>query len=253
MQKPTSSQPSSTVAASAAAGGNTAARDLLIEQHRPYVRALAVEIKETLLSMPVELNEMIAYGQLGLVEAADRYDARRGVTFATFSYYRIRGAIFDGLREMGYYPRSAQARLRFAANDALRTAADDELAPDSPAHSVDDEIVAAQSTINALIPIFLLSLDSDAQAAAYVDARSARTSTSSKYEQHELAQLTRSFIAELPEDCRRVIEEVYFRDSSMTDLAAKMGVTRSWISRLHARALKHLRQSMEQRGLLDST
>ncbi len=232
---------------------NNVARDLLIEQHRPYVRALAVEIKESLQAMPVEMNELISYGQLGLVEAADRYDPRRGVTFPTFSYYRIRGAIFDGLRDMGYYPRGQQARLSFAANDALRTAADDELAADThPSPNVDDEIAAAQETINALIPIFLLSLDTDSQANQHLNSNSARTSTTSQYEQNELAELTRSFITELPEDCRRVIEEIYFRDSSMTDLAVKMGVTRSWISRLHARALKHLRQSMEQHGLLDT-
>ena len=49
----------------------------------------------------------------GLLEAAERYDRRHGVTFQTFAYYRVRGAMFDGLRNMGWLPRHEYARLRF--------------------------------------------------------------------------------------------------------------------------------------------
>lgn len=227
-------------------------RDLLIEQHRSYVRALAVEIFESLL-VHVDLNDLIAYGQLGLVEAAGRYDPRRGVTFPTFAHYRIKGAIYDGLREMGYHSRTAHGRMRFAAgsNDLLQTAADDERADISGrAQSIDDEIEAVQSTIDTLIPIFLLSLDTNSQMSSLL---SREANAAARAEQNEMGELLRSLVAELPEEYRRVIVEIYFKDQSMIDLAAKLGVSRSWISRLHSRAVKHLRVSMEQRGLLGST
>ena len=133
-------------------------RDLLIEQHRSYVQALAVEISRS-LAVRVDLSELVAYGHLGLVEAAARYDPRRGVTFPTFAYYRIKGAIYDGLREMGFRSRSAHARLRFVAgsNDLLQTDADDELADVAErAPSIDDEIDLVQSAIDALNRLFLL-------------------------------------------------------------------------------------------------
>ena len=92
------------------------------------MRALAIKVLQTLPSA-VDLNDLIAYGDIGLVEAAERYDPRRGVAFATFAHYRIKGAIYDGLREMGYYSRSANVRLRWTThvNDLLGSAADDEL------------------------------------------------------------------------------------------------------------------------------
>ena len=48
-------------------------REQLIEQHRPFVRVLAVEVAKSLPSH-IELDELIACGNVGLVEAAERYE-----------------------------------------------------------------------------------------------------------------------------------------------------------------------------------
>ena len=46
----------------------------------------------------IDLDNLEAAGVLGLVEAANRYEPERGITFKTFAYTRIRGAIYDELR-----------------------------------------------------------------------------------------------------------------------------------------------------------
>src|ERR687890_451424 len=135
-------------------------RDALIEQHRSYARALAIKVMRTLPSS-VELADLVAYGEVGLVEAAERYDPRRGVAFSTFAHYRIKGAIYDGLREMGYFARQGGVRVRWVANagDVVQSALDDEVhnSPSGAAANVDDEIADAQSLIDALIPVYLIS------------------------------------------------------------------------------------------------
>lgn len=227
-------------------------RDLLIEQHRSYAEKLAAEIYHS-LEGGVDLSELVAYSNVGLIEAAGRYDPRRGVTFPTFAYYRIKGAIYDGLREMGYRSRAEYARWRFAAgsNDLLQTTVDDELS-DVPgsAQSIDDEIEEVQSTIDALIPIFLLSLDTTRERLL---PAAPGPGIATKFEQNELGEKLCVIVAELPEEYRRVVEGVYFNDQSMIEVAAQLGVSRSWISRLHTRAIKRLRESMQQHGLLDSS
>ena len=40
-------------------------------------------------------------GRLGLIEAVERYDYRRGVAFPLFAVHRIRGAILDYLKREG--------------------------------------------------------------------------------------------------------------------------------------------------------
>ena len=223
-------------------------RDALIEQHRSYVRALAIKIMQT-LPVPVDLNDLISYGQIGLIESAERYDPRRGVAFSTFSHYRIKGAIYDGLREMGVYSRSGNVRIRWAtnANDFLQAAADDEQASaEAAAASVDDEINATQSLIDALIPVYLLSLGSDA-VPEIVDQQAL---SMEKIEERELIGITLRILSEMSEDEQRLIHALYFKHVSMTQLALQMGITKSWISRLHARAIKHLRDRLREEGVI---
>src|SRR5580692_1510632 len=74
-------------------------RTAIITQYTPYVRSIAGKIKKT-LAKEIEFEDLVEYGMIGLLEAAERYDAAMGANFMTFAYYRIRGAIYDGLRGM---------------------------------------------------------------------------------------------------------------------------------------------------------
>lgn len=226
-------------------------RDALIEQHRSYARALAIKVMRTLPSS-VELSDLVAYGEVGLVEAAERYDPRRGVAFSTFAHYRIKGAIYDGLREMGYFTRQGGARVRWVANasDVVQSALDD-AGNDSPAGaaaSVDDEIADAQSLIDAIIPVYLLSLGSDA-VPEIVDQHAL---SMEQIEQRELVRIVLDALRELSADEQELIGALYFKHVSMTELAARQGITKSWISRLHTRAIKHLRELLRERRVLEA-
>ena len=227
-------------------------RDALIEQHRSYARALAIKVMRTLPSS-IELSDLVAYGEVGLIEAAERYDPRRGVAFSTFAHYRIKGAIYDGLREMGYFSRQGGVRVRWAANasDVVQSAVDDSVhdSPSGAAASVDDEIADAQSLIDALIPVYLLSLGSDA-VPEVVDQRAL---SMEQIEQRELVRLALDALRELSEDEQELIGALYFKHVSMTELAARQGVNKSWISRLHTRAIKHLRDILRDRGVLEAS
>src|SRR3954470_7119428 len=56
------------------------------------------------------LDDLWSAGALGLLEAAGRFDAARGVTFETFVEHRIRGAMMDELRRMDHLPRRLRSR-----------------------------------------------------------------------------------------------------------------------------------------------
>src|SRR6185295_10206040 len=86
-------------------------RDRLVEQHLSLVQAIAAKLKRT-LGRTIEFDDLVAYGTKGLLEAADRFDPTQGATFTTFAYYRVRGAMLDGLRTMGWYSRADYARYR---------------------------------------------------------------------------------------------------------------------------------------------
>jgi RNA polymerase sigma factor for flagellar operon FliA len=53
-------------------------------------------------------------------------------------------------------------------------------------------------------------------------------------------------VATLPEKERTIIEQYYFHDRKFSDIATQSaGLSKSWVSRLHDRALATLKERME--------
>ena len=71
----------------------------LVVSCQGLVRSLAWKI-HCKLPRSVDLEDLVCYGQIGLVEAARDFDSSRGGQFTTYAYYRIRGAILDGMSKM---------------------------------------------------------------------------------------------------------------------------------------------------------
>src|SRR4029079_17166827 len=83
--------------------------DELIQRYAPLIDRAArrIAIRTGLKSA---FDDMWSAGALGLLEAAPRFDAARGVSFETFVEHRIRGAMLDELRKMDHLPRRLRSR-----------------------------------------------------------------------------------------------------------------------------------------------
>jgi RNA polymerase sigma factor FliA len=53
----------------------------------------------------IDVDDLIGYGYLGLIDAASKFDSGMKVKFATYAYIRVNGAISDGLRNDHIVPR----------------------------------------------------------------------------------------------------------------------------------------------------
>jgi RNA polymerase sigma factor for flagellar operon FliA len=62
----------------------------------------------------LEENDLIQFGLVGLLDAIEKYDARKGVRFETYAVTRIRGSILDELRKLDWIPRSVRKKARQA-------------------------------------------------------------------------------------------------------------------------------------------
>lgn len=214
------------------------ATEALVLQHQDYVRSLARGIARK-LPHHVDFEELVAFGQVGLVEAAGKFKAGRGAAFTTFAYYRIRGAIFDGMRKMLGLPPSVRQQV------AQMDAEDQVIETTAPQGEVSDdpEFLAKQFSEAAarLGAVFLLARagedDEDLEPAT-------DRSAADEAEQKELVQRVKEAMASLEPEQLQVVRMVYFEYGSMTDCAAKLGVDKATISRRHARAIEHLRKAL---------
>lgn len=86
-------------------------RSALLAQHVGLVHHVARQLARR-LSTAADLDEMVSAGMVGLIQAADAFDATRGLSFSTFAVPRIRGAILDELRRQDALPRNVRRRTR---------------------------------------------------------------------------------------------------------------------------------------------
>ena len=63
----------------------------------------------------VQADDLYGVGALGLMDAVDKFDASHGTSFASYSEFRIRGAILDELRHRDPMPRVLRNRFKGVA------------------------------------------------------------------------------------------------------------------------------------------
>ena len=241
----------------------------LVEDHIPFVRSLARKLREHVPM--VEFDDLVGFGMQGLIEAAQRFDDRHGVAFTTFAYYRVRGSMFDGLRSMGWLPRSEYARLRLeeranaylqnlAAREQGQGLSDQAARPLGSASSagrgrgsaatgsgtgeVEERVRDLAEALNGVAAVFVTLLGRHEEQ-QLLDERAA---PHEQLERLQLAERVRRALTKLPDKERHLVEQYYFHDQTLEQVGAGMGLSKSWTSRLHARAIALLRQALEADG-----
>jgi len=58
----------------------------------------------------IEFDDLVAAGVIGLIEASEKYEGGKGVSFISYSKFRIKGAMIDELRKCDWMNRSQRRR-----------------------------------------------------------------------------------------------------------------------------------------------
>lgn len=218
-----------------------------IDASLAFVKAMARRMAS---SMPhsIDVSDLVQDGMIGLIDAAHRFDASRGIKFETFAERRVRGAMIDALRRDAW-PRGVRRQRREleAAREKLRHELGSEPSlADLAAHLGADEAslgrrITRINTIEATSP--LASAD-DIEPANLppVMVPSEPAAPDAEYEQHEVQDRLRAAIAALPARERKVVGMYYFGESTMREIGLEIGVNESRVSQLHARAVRRLRK-----------
>ncbi|MCC7072792.1 MAG: sigma-70 family RNA polymerase sigma factor [Deltaproteobacteria bacterium] len=219
----------------------------LIAQYTPFVRGIAAKIKKS-LAKNIEFDDLVAYGMTGLLEAADRYDPKMGANFMTFSYYRVRGAIYDGLRGMGWVNRTEYQKIRFEerATAYLENHASREVVGGGggdATKSVEDNIEELANQVSQLVTIYVTSLE--AMEDLQVEDKE-KAPLDDKLLDVEMKRHVKTALAKLPEADREIIVMYYFKELSLQEVGNKLGLSKSWTSRRHAQAIERLTKILQE-------
>src|SRR5215831_8194671 len=212
----------------------------LIEAYRSYAHAIAAEIRKRLPSS-VDRNDIIGAAELGLVEAARNFDPSRGVLFKTFAFYRIRGAVYDAMRKMGWLMGDARFRFEARANEYLKDYTEPGAVEAAVAAASYGEL---RQLTSAVLTSYMLSLDG----AKLQIADPAAVSAEEALLQRDQIRRVKEAISKLPENNRLLIEQYYFHDETLEEIGNRLGLSKSWVCRLHAKSLDMLRDIMSHKA-----
>lgn len=220
-----------------------------VEAGLPFVEALARRMAAT-MPHSIDLSDLVQDGVIGLIDAAHRFDDSRGIKFETFAERRIRGAMIDALRKDAW-PRGVRRVRREleAAREKLRAQLGDEPSLADLAEAIGSDEKRLGKTIVRINTIESTSPFSSAEnvhetqlPAVLVPAEPERPDL--QYERDEVKNRVRSAIATLPPREQKVIALYYYREVTMKDIGAELGVNESRVSQLHARAIRRLKDAL---------
>jgi RNA polymerase sigma factor for flagellar operon FliA len=211
-----------------------ALRVRLIECYLPLAHVAAAKFFRQRSSNAVSFSDYLQYARLGLVEAIDGFDPSREASFETYSSYRIRGAMLNGLARES--ETSAQ-RIFWRTRQEERT---DTLGP--AAHS-------GESDLDELAGLMASLQDPLTPGWSHGDVVD-ETPHANPYAAAELAQL-REAVDRLPGRERTLIRRHYFDHCEFRLIAQELAVSPGRVSQLHAQALVRIRSFLEEPATSD--
>ncbi len=226
-------------------------RRALVTDHQGLVRAIAHKISRK-LPRNLELDDLVAYGMVGLVEASQRFDPGGGARFSSYAYYRIQGSIYDGLRKFGWLNRSEYAHVRAerGASDYLTYESDRNAAVlGDDKRTLDEQVQGSADVIANLVTVFVTSLEG---IEGFEPSHEGGEKIHSQVEKRQMVGIVREVMDDMKDEDRAIILGFYFEDRTLKELGEDMGISKSWMSRKHAQAIGRLRQMLEKR-LNDTT
>jgi RNA polymerase primary sigma factor len=235
----------------AAKRGDRIARGRIVARYLRTVRVIAARYRD--LGLPVD--DLVQEGSLGLLDAIDHYDPRRGTDFEAYARFRIRRAIRNALTEQSRIIRlpkqiverrraieRAEAGLTVAIGRVPTPA---ELAAStglSPAAVIETRTIASH----------LVSLDQpvlpDGSTLETVVADASARDPELETVDHEQAHLVDDAVAHLPKRQREIVSRHFGlgRDEEqIADVAAELHVSQQRARAIERDALYALRERLD--------
>ena len=230
-------------------------REALILRYVPLVKYIAGRVAA---GMPpnVELEDLISYGILGLMDAIQKFDPARSIKFESYAVSRIRGAIVDELRRQDWMPRLVRQRTRWLKkvyakleNDLGRAATDGEVAKELGVSLKEFQELIREVSSNSLVSLddpLRPSSDSDEVSLIDLLEKNDVKSPETSLEEDDLKMILAEAIAILPEKERMLIPLYYYEGLTLKETGAVLDLTESRAAQLRSQAILRLRRRLSR-------
>ena len=214
-------------------------REKLITENMGLVHSCAARFK----GKGVEYDDLFQAGCVGLIKAADGFEADRGFAFSTYAVPVILGEIRRIFRDGGSVKVSRmlkeKSRLALSQKERLTRINDREPTIEELADALGLDVQETAHILNAAMPAVSLTAHEEDSRNPQLDipVDSQETEISDKIALHQ-TMLT------LPERDRRLIELRYFKGLTQAKTAEQLGMSQVQVSRREKVILIELRKNL---------
>ena len=231
--------------------GDEAALAALVDAHRRLAVAAAVKYR----GYGLPLADLIQEGNLGLMQAAERFDPSRGVRFATYAIWWVRAAIQSYVlrnwsmvrlgtttadKTLFFRLRRLSERVSGESREEMRRRIADDLQVDVEAvEAMANRLVAPDQSVNTPVTDDGFG---EWQDLLVDDAPSPEEHVARHSDAAVRARWLKAALDTLPERERRIIEARHMREQAATlnELGADMGISKERVRQLERRAIGRL-------------
>lgn len=207
------------------------------------VETIALQVKRQIrFSMTQE--ELQSFGHEGLLAAARSFDPTRGVPFTAWAALRVRGAVIDGVRASGALPRRLYQQLRaLEAGGQTQEALveEDATRPPTTPEDADERLKGYLTSIATAMALGFV-----AQSPNHNAADASADSPEDLVGDAEMAEAMRAAVSRLPDAERALVERHYYGEVTLDEAARSIGLSKSWGSRIHARAIEMIARDLKR-------
>jgi len=231
-------------------------REALIREHLPMVDFI---VERMVCQVPSYMtrDDMASAAMVGLMDAAGRFDTGKGVLFKTFAEQRMRGAILDEARKMGWFSRGLRDKQGRVADALLtlehrlgRSPEEEEVARELGLSLADYHQLLGEVNSVGLVSL-QETLDEAGQGRTLQDTIEDKDAPSAldRLEAKELTREIAACLKTLSEKETQVVALYYYEELTQKEIAEVLGVTEGRVSQLHSQALAKLKGKLSRRGL----
>lgn len=232
--------------------GHLEAKKSLIESYLPLVDYVSGRMS---VSLPknVSKEDLTSHGIMGLIDAIEKFDYKRGLQFETYASWRIRGAVIDGLRQGDWVPRSVREKAKkieeayqVLEQQYLRSVTDEEVSRYLDVSEQEFQQMVHDAAISAVCSMDdpIREEESETRLSMLIDerAKNPESTVNDVFLKESLAKA----IVKLTEKERTVVSLFYYEELSLSEIAEVMKLSPSRISQLHSKAIMRLRGSLNR-------
>ena len=229
-------------------------RETLLLFYLPLVRRIAGRIY---IPSPAVMDkeDLISHGLVGLMEAIDKYDPAREISFESYVYRRVRGSMIDAIRAISFSPRTVNDRVRqFREVEDKLWAQGMETSEELVAAEMGLSVLQVREVLGHITLRSITSLDrvlysDEGEEVPVLQAVGSCSSPNpeSILEEADLQAKLAESLHKLPPRDRQLLNLYYVEELTLKEIAAVFGVTEGRVSQLHARAIIRLREVMDYR------